>query len=179
MTALFAGSMIVNDGFGLKIHKDDKPTLTASNPVRAVDEPSGTQRDVEQRTTEMQNAFETANSVIEHYADNPVENPVAVYTAIVNFNSAYEAGRNRQGVDRTTFDREFSHFPADLIKKFRDSVAAKAKKEYEAEILKKAECDNIDQMMRDIRDFRLFNEGPADSYEVADEEQLHQGDCEL
>ena len=166
MSALFAGSMIVNDGFGsggLKIiHKSKaSPNSVVVPPVV----------DYVAMGTEMQNAFEAANSVIENYADNPMEDPVAVYTAIVNFNSTYEARRNSQGVDRTTFDREFSHFPADLIKKFRDSVAAKAKKECEAEILKKAECDNMDQMMKDIQNSRLFYEKMLYGYEVVDEEE--------
>ena len=158
MSALFAGSMFMNDGFGIIMLASNKPAVPVVDYVAI--------------GREMQNAFETANSVIEHYADNPMEDPVAVYTAIVNFNSTYEAGRNRQGVDRTTFDREFSHFPADLIKKFRDSVAAKAKKECEAEILKKAECDNMDQMMKDIQDSRLFYEKMLYGYEVVDEEEV-------
>ena len=158
MSALFAGSMFMNDGFGIIMLASNKPAVPVVDYVAI--------------GRAMQNAFETANSVIEHYADNPMEDPVAVYTAIVNFNSTYEAGRNRQGVDRTTFDREFSHFPADLIKKFRDSVAAKAKKECEAEILKKAECDNMDQMMKDIQDSRLFYEKMLYGYEVVDEEEV-------
>ena len=174
MSALFAGSMIVNDGVGsggYVITRSNKKAAfikfrnnNSSHTVPVVDYVA--------MGTEMQNVFEAANSVIENYADNPMEDPVAVYTAIVNFNSTYEAGRNRQGVDRTTFDREFSHFPADLIKKFRDSVAAEAKKEYEAEILKKAECDNMDQMMKDIQDSRLFYEKMLYGYEVVDEEEV-------
>ena len=39
MTALFAGSMIVNDGFGAgyMIPRSKKPTLAASNPVQVVE----------------------------------------------------------------------------------------------------------------------------------------------